>query len=114
MLARYPGLPGALALRCEAGLRQSRALARSDCEAALAAFSQGTSARLTLAMLLRRAGDERGAIDHLERVVALDPEQHEAWTELERAYAATGQGQRATDVRRRRAEAGRGTMKPVG
>jgi hypothetical protein len=103
LLARYPGLPGALSLRCQAAVREGKAAARGDCEAAVSAYPEGSLAQLALALVLRRSGDQRAAIEHLERAVALDAELSEAWLELERAYVATGQEQRAAEVRRRRA-----------
>jgi predicted Zn-dependent protease len=87
-LARFPDAPGLLALACgaEAETRHPER-ARKLCARALAGWDDATLAHLYSAQVAISAAD---ATAHLERVLALDPEQREAWVELLARYAEAG------------------------
>ncbi len=82
--ARWPGLPGVVAARCDLALRRNElAAARALCSRASA---QGSSWALYLSGILElRGGGTAKGIAQLRAAIALDPELGQAWRSLGKA-----------------------------
>lgn len=97
-LARaFPRAPSVSVVQCELHLLSGRlGPARTACQKALAAYEESVQAHLLLGVLAAntRAGKEARA--HLERAIALEPAQEDAWRMLARQYRAAG---RSEDLR---------------
>ena len=86
-LARYPGAPGLLALRCDLELRAAQPkIARRTCTAALEADDGAARAHKLIASMDLDAGNRDGARAHLLRALTLDPDDPEAARMLVRLH----------------------------
>lgn len=74
-LARYPGAPGLMALRCDLERRAAKPkVARQTCLAALSADEEVARAHHVLATMELDAGNREAARTHLMRALTLDPD----------------------------------------
>lgn len=87
----HPALVGPLTLRCELALRRGQnARARPACEKAVALWPESLEGHYLLGVLASLERKHRACVEHLELVVAQDPTVDDAWSRLEKAYAALG------------------------
>jgi tetratricopeptide (TPR) repeat protein len=99
---RFGDAPGVLTARCHLEvLRGRRCEAAALCRQALDRYGETVFAYGWLATLAAEAGHPADAAGHLERLVALDPDQRSAWTQLLAAYEALGDVRAAAGVRTR-------------
>ncbi|MBS2028911.1 MAG: hypothetical protein JST54_13500 [Deltaproteobacteria bacterium] len=99
-LARWPGAPGLLGLRCQ--LREARNqldAARADCEAALKAWPDAVWPHFDLGLMALDRRDLETAQRQLTRVTELDPTIKSAWRNLLQIASAQ---RRADEVERLR------------
>jgi predicted Zn-dependent protease len=82
----YPQAAGAWSLACEAQLAVSPGQARTACVRALQLDASSGRAHYLLAVLDEGAGKKVDAIGHLEKAVAGEPANDDAWQRLARLY----------------------------
>jgi tetratricopeptide (TPR) repeat protein len=96
-----PG-PARESLSCELALRKNQLKpARQACEKALAAFADSTHARYLLGVIAGQEGKHAEVVEHLERLIVLDPENHDAWSRLAASHRKLGQSDKAQSLEAR-------------
>jgi predicted Zn-dependent protease len=95
--AKYPALPGAEMLLCQAYLaHRDRARAEALCQRAAKAEPKRAKPRAILGVIAFSKGSMKAAIDHLEFALQHDPEDRDVWRTLAAVYRAAGRRDRAT------------------
>jgi tetratricopeptide (TPR) repeat protein len=90
LAARYPDVPGAIALRCEAELRAGRTAAGLRlCKEALRLYPETSRALFFLATVDAQSGRRPAAIAGLRKLIELDPDLQGAWHTLAETLRAS-------------------------